>query len=49
MVSKSFFDGYRYTFLAIMKLRDLIYIFRYSGIDDEIVAEIRKKMKAQWI
>ena len=47
MVSKRFFDGYRYTFLAIMKLRDLSYIFRYSEIDDGIVAEIRQKLKAQ--
>ena len=47
MVSKSFFDGYRYTFLAIMKLMDLSYIFRYSGIDDEILAEIRQELKAQ--
>ena len=47
MVSKRFFDGGRYTFPTILKLRDLSYIFRYSGIDDEIVAEIHQKLKAQ--
>ena len=47
MVSKRFFDGGRYTFPTILKLRDLSYIFRYSGIDDEIVTEIRKELKAQ--
>ena len=47
MVSKRFFDGSRHTFPIILKLRDLGYIFRYSGINDEIVAEIRQKLKAQ--
>ena len=47
MVSNRFFDGGRYTFPTILKLRDLSYIFRYSGIDDEIVAEILQKLKDQ--
>ena len=47
MVSKRFFVGGRYTFPKILKLRDLSYIFRYSGIDDEIVAEFRQKLKDQ--
>ena len=47
MVSKRFFDGGRYTFPTILKLRNLSYIFRYSGIDDEIVDEIRQRLKAQ--
>ena len=46
-MSKRFFDGGRHTFPIILKLLDLSYIFRYSGIDDEIVAEIRQKLKAQ--
>ncbi len=46
-MSKRFFDGDRYTFPTILKLRDLSYIFRYSGIDDQIAAEIRQKLKAQ--
>ena len=47
MVSKRFFDGGRYTIPTILKLRDLSYISRYSGIDDEILAEIRQELKAQ--
>ena len=47
MVSERFFDGGRYTFPTILKFRDLSYIFRYSGIDDEIIAKIRQKLKAQ--
>ena len=47
MVSKRFFDGGRYTIPTILKLLDLSYIFHYSGIDDEIVAEIRQKLKSQ--
>ena len=47
MVSERFFDGGRYTFPTILKLRNLSYIFRYSGIDDEIVDEIRQRLKAQ--
>ena len=46
-MSKRFFDGGRYTFPTILKLRDLSHIFRYSGIDDEIVDEIRQRLKAQ--
>ena len=47
MVNKRFIDGGRYTFLIILKLLDLGYIFRYLVIDDEIIAEIRQKLKAQ--
>ena len=46
IVIKRFFDRDRYTFPTIFKLRYLNYIFRYLGIDDEIVAEIHQMPKA---
>ena len=48
-MGKRFLYGGRYTFPTILKLRDLSYIFSYSGIEDEIVAEIRQKLQAQKI
>ncbi len=45
IVSKRFFSGGQYVFPTIIGLRDLNYLFRYSGIDAKILAEIQSKLK----
>ena len=45
IVSKRFFAGGQYVFPTIVRLRDRNYLFRYSGIDAEILAEIKSKLK----
>jgi hypothetical protein len=45
IVSKRFFAGGQYVFPTIVGLRDRNYLFRYSGIDAEILAEIKSKLK----
>jgi thiol-disulfide isomerase/thioredoxin len=45
IVSKRFFKGGQYVFPTIIGLRDLKYLFRYYGIDSEILAEIKNKLQ----
>jgi len=45
IVSKRFFKGGQYVFPTILGLRDLSYRFRFSGIDANILAEIKSKLK----
>jgi hypothetical protein len=45
IVSKRFFKGGQYVFPTILGLHDLSYRFRFSGIDANILAEIKSKLK----
>jgi hypothetical protein len=45
IVSKRFFKDGQYVFPTIVGLRELNYLFRYSGIDAEILAEIKNKLQ----
>jgi hypothetical protein len=45
IVSKRFFKGGQYVFPTIVGLRELNYLFRYSGIDVKILAEIKNKLQ----
>ncbi|MBC8257818.1 MAG: TlpA family protein disulfide reductase [SAR324 cluster bacterium] len=45
IVSRRFFAGGQYAFPTILGLRDLSYLFRFSGIDANILAEIKSKLK----
>ena len=45
IVSKRFFKDGQYVFPTIVGLRELNYLFRYYGIDAEILAEIQNKLQ----
>jgi thiol-disulfide isomerase/thioredoxin len=45
IVSKRFFGGGQFVFPVILGLQDLNYIFRFSGIDANIIAEIKSILK----